>query len=108
VLLFIESIEHLIGLIRNLYTEQEDKAQVEQGATDWFPVKKGVRQGCILSPDLLSLYSEHIIRTAGLEDIEAGVKMGPKNKIPTICRRYISTSGKQGRYGATDKKGQNQ
>jgi hypothetical protein len=68
--------KHFIGLIRDLYTEQEAKAQVEQGATDWFPVQKGVRQGCILSPGLINLYSEHIIRTAGLEDIEAGVKIG--------------------------------
>jgi hypothetical protein len=68
--------EHLIGLIRNLYTEQEAKGHVEQGATDWFPVQKGVRQGCILSPGLFNLYSEHIIRTAGLEDIEASVKIG--------------------------------
>jgi hypothetical protein len=68
--------EHLIRLIRDLYTEQEAKVQVEQGATDWFPVQKSVRQGCILSPGLFNLYSEHIIRTVGLEDMEAGVKIG--------------------------------
>jgi hypothetical protein len=68
--------EHLIGFIRDIYTEQEAKVQVEQGATDWFPVQKGIRQGCILSPGLFNLYSKHIIRTAGLEDIEAGVKIG--------------------------------
>jgi hypothetical protein len=67
--------EHLIGLIRDLYTGQETKVQVEQGATDCFPVQKGLRQGCILSPGLFNLYSEHIIRTAGLEDFEAGVKI---------------------------------
>jgi hypothetical protein len=68
--------EHLIGVIRDLYTEQEAKVQVEQGTADWFPVQKGIRQGCILSPGLFNLYSEHIISTAGLEDIEAGVKIG--------------------------------
>jgi hypothetical protein len=44
--------EHFIGLIRDLYTEQDAKVQVEKGATNWFPVQKGVRQGCILSPVL--------------------------------------------------------
>jgi hypothetical protein len=68
--------EHLIGLLRDLYTEQEAKVQVEQGVTDWFPVHKGVRQYCILFPGLFNLYSEYIIRTAGLEDIEVGVKIG--------------------------------
>jgi hypothetical protein len=68
--------EHLIGLIRDLYTEQEAKVQVKPGTTVWFPVQKGVRQGCILSPGLFILYSVYIIRTAGLEDIEAGVKIG--------------------------------
>jgi hypothetical protein len=69
--------KHLIGLIRrDLYTEQEAKVQVEQGATDWFPIQKGVRQGCILSPGPFNLHSENIIRTAGLEDMEAGVKIG--------------------------------
>jgi hypothetical protein len=58
--------EHLIGLIRDLYTEQEGKVQVEQGATDWFPVQKGIRLGCILSPGLFNLYSEHIMKTAGV------------------------------------------
>jgi hypothetical protein len=68
--------EHVIGLITDLYTEQEAKVQVGQGTTDLFPVQKGVRQGCILSPGLFNLYSEHIVRTEGLEDIEAGVKIG--------------------------------
>jgi hypothetical protein len=68
--------EHLIGLIRGLYTEQEAKVQVEQGATDWFQVQKGVRHGCILSPCPFNLYSKHNIRIAGLEDNEARVKIG--------------------------------
>jgi hypothetical protein len=53
----MEISEHLIVLIRDLYTEQEAKMQVKQGTTEWFPVKKGVRQSCILSPDLFKLYS---------------------------------------------------
>jgi hypothetical protein len=79
--------EHLIGLIRDLYTEQETKVQVEQGATHWFPVQKGVRQGCILSPGLFNLHSEHIVRTAGLEDIEAGVTIAGQ-KINNLRYAY--------------------
>jgi hypothetical protein len=67
--------EHLIRLIRDLYKEQEAKVQVEQGATGWFPIQKGVTKGCILSLGLFILYSEYIIRTAGLDDIEAGVNI---------------------------------
>jgi hypothetical protein len=68
--------EHLIVLIRDLYTEQESKVRVEQGITEWFPIKRGVRQGCILSPGLFSIYSEYTIRTAGLKEMEAGVRIG--------------------------------
>jgi hypothetical protein len=68
--------KHLKALIRALYTEQEAKVQVEQDTTDWFPIQNGVRQGCTLSRGLFNLYSKYIIRTAGLEDMEAGVRIG--------------------------------
>lgn len=67
---------HLIRLIGDLYTETEVEVQIEQGTTDWFPIQKFIRQGCILSWGLFNLYSEYIIRTAGLDDTETGVKIG--------------------------------
>jgi hypothetical protein len=74
--------EHLILIVRDLNTEQEAKVQVEQDATDWFPIQKGVREGCILSPDLFNLHSKYIIRTAGSEVMDAGVRIrtGTKDK----------------------------
>jgi hypothetical protein len=101
--------EHLIRLIRDLYTEQEAKVQVEQGATDWFPVQKGVRQSCILSPGLLNLYSEHIIRTARLEDIDAGVKIGGQkiNNLRYADDTTLLAENKDD-MGQLIKKGQNQ
>ena len=59
--------DHLICLLRNLYAGQEATVRTGRGTTDWFQIGKGVRQGCILSPCLLNLYSEYIMRNAGLE-----------------------------------------
>ena len=68
---------HLTCLLRNLYAGQE--AIVRAGTTDWFQIGKGVRQGCILSPCLLNLYAEYIMRNAGLEEAEAGIKIVGRN-----------------------------
>ena len=60
--------EHLTCLLRNLYAGQEATVRTGHGTTDWFPIGKGVRQGCILSPGLFNLYAEYIMRNAGLEE----------------------------------------
>ena len=59
--------DHLTCLLRNLYAGQEATVRTGHGTTDWFPIGKGVRQGCILSPCLFNLYPENIMRNAGLE-----------------------------------------
>jgi exonuclease III len=68
--------EHLILLIKSVYKEQEATVRTAFGNTDWFKIGKGVRQGCILSPYLFNMYSEYIMRKAGLEEEEAGIKIG--------------------------------
>ena len=69
--------DHLTCLLRNLYAGQE--ATVKTGTTDWFQIRKGERQGCILSPCLFNLYAEYLMRNAGLEETEAGIKIFRRN-----------------------------
>ena len=70
--------DHLTCLLRNLYAGQE--ATVRTGhETDWFQIRKGVHQGCILSPCLFNLYAEYIMRNAGLEETQAGIKIAGRN-----------------------------
>ena len=71
--------DHLICLLRNLYAGQEATVRTGHGATDWFQIGKGVRQGCILSPCLFNFYAEYIMRNAGLEETQAGIKMAGRN-----------------------------
>ena len=71
--------EHLICLLRNLYACQETKVRTGHGTTDWFQIGKGVRQGCILSPCLFNFYAEYIMRTTGLEETQAGIKIAGRN-----------------------------
>ena len=66
--------DHLTCLLRNLYTGQEATVTTGHGATDWFQIGKGVRQGCILSPCLFNFYAEYIMRNAGLEETQTGIK----------------------------------
>ena len=61
-------LDHLICLLRNLYTGKEAIVRTGHGTTDWFQIKKGVYQGCILSPCLFNLYAEYIMRNAGLDE----------------------------------------
>ena len=65
--------------MRNLYAGQEATVRTGHGTTDWFQIGKGVRQGCILPPCSFSLYAEYIIRNAGLEETQAGIKIGGRN-----------------------------
>ena len=71
--------DHLTCLLRNIYAGQEATVRTGHGATDWFPKGKGVRQGCILSPCLFNLYAEYIMRNAGLEEAQAGIKIAGRN-----------------------------
>ena len=71
--------EHLICLLRNLYAGQEATVRTGHGTTDWFQIEKGVHQGCILSPCLFNFYAEYIMRNAGLEEAQAGIKIARRN-----------------------------
>ena len=71
--------DHLTFLLRNLYAGQEATVRTGHGTTDWFHIGKGVRQGCILSPCLFNLYAEYIMRSAGLEEAQAGIKIARRN-----------------------------
>ena len=71
--------DHLTCLLINLYTDQEATVRTGHGTTDWFQIGKGVGQGCILSPCLFNLYAEYIMRNAGLEEAQAGIKVSRRN-----------------------------
>ena len=71
--------DHLTCLLKNLYAGQEATVRTGHGTTDWFQIGKGVRQGCILSPYLFNLYAEYIMRNAGLEEAQAGIKISGRN-----------------------------
>ena len=70
---------HLICLLRNLYAGQEAAARTGHGTTDWFQIGKEVRQGCILSPCLFNFFAEYIMRNAGLDKAQAGIKIAGRN-----------------------------
>ena len=71
--------DHLTCLLRNLYAGQEATVRTGRGTTDWFQIGKRVCQGCILSPCLLNFYAEYIMRNAGLEEAQAGIKIAGRN-----------------------------
>ena len=71
--------DHLTCLLRNLYAGQEATVRTGHATADWFQIGKGVRQGCILSPCLFNLYAEYIIRNAGLDEAQAGIKISGRN-----------------------------
>ena len=70
----MEIPDHLTCFLRNLYAGQEETVRTGHGTTDWFQIGKGVHQGCIFSPCLSNLYAEYIMRNAGLEETQAGIK----------------------------------
>ena len=71
--------DHLTCLLRNLYAGQEATVRTGHGTTDWFQIGKGLHQGCILSPCLFNLYAEYIMRNAGLDEAQAGIKIAGRN-----------------------------
>ena len=71
--------DHLTCLLRNLYASQEATGRTGHGTTNWFQIEKGVHQGCILSPCLFNLHAEYIVQNAGLEEVQAGIKIAGRN-----------------------------
>ena len=71
--------DYLTCLLRNLYAGQEATVRIGHGTTDWFQIGKGVCQSCMLPPCLFNLYAEYIMRNAGLEETQAGIKIARKN-----------------------------
>ena len=71
--------DHLTCLLRDLYAGQEATVRTGHGTTDWFQIRKGVCQGCILSPCIFNLYAEYIMRNAGLDEVPAGIKIARRN-----------------------------
>ena len=71
--------DQLTCLLRNLYAGQETTVSTGHGTIDWFQIGKGVRQGCVLSPCLFNLYAEYIMRNAGLDEAQAGIKIARRN-----------------------------
>ena len=86
--------DHLTYLLRNLYAGQEATVRTGHGTTDWFQIRKGVGQGCTLSPCLFNLYAEYIMRNAGLEEAQAGINIAGEISItsdmqmtPPLCQK---------------------
>ena len=71
--------DHLTCLLRNLYAGQETTVRTGHGVTDWFQIRKGLHQGCVLSPCLFNLYAEYIMQNAGLDESQAGIKIARRN-----------------------------
>ena len=71
--------DHLTCLLRNLYASQEAIVKTGHVTIDWFQIGEGVHQGCILSPCLINLYAEYIMRNTGLEEAQAGIKIAERN-----------------------------
>ena len=71
--------DYLTFLLRNLYSGQEATVRTRHGTTDWFQIRKGVCQGCILSPCLFNFYAEYIMRNAELDEAQAGIKIAGRN-----------------------------
>jgi len=82
-------LDHLTCLLRNLYAGQEATVRTGHGTIDWFQIRKGVHQGCILSPCLFNLYAENIMQNAGLDEAQAGIKISGRN-INNL--RYVDDS----------------
>ena len=75
----MEIPDYLTCLLRNLYAGQEATVRTGHGTTDWFQIRKEVCQGCILSPCLFNLHAEYVIRNAGVDEAQAGIKIAGRN-----------------------------
>ena len=94
--------DHLICLLRNLYAGQEATVRTGHGTTNWFQIRKGVRQGYILSPCLFNLYAEYIMRNTGLEETQAGIKIAEPVKIfDSVCQTNCGKLLKLCKYQTT-------
>ena len=82
--------DHLTCLLRNLYAGQKATVRTGHGTTDWFKTGKGVHQGCIFSPCLFNLYAEYIMRNAGLDEAQAGIKIARRNTSNLRYADYIT------------------
>ena len=71
--------DHITCLLRNLYAGQEATVRTGHGTTGWFQIRKGVHQGCLLSPCLFNLYAEYIMQNVGLDEAQAGIKIAGRN-----------------------------
>ena len=85
--------DHLTCLLRNLYVGQEATVRTGHGKTDWFQIGKGVCQCCILSPCLFNLYAEYIMRHAGLDEAQAGMKISGRNISSLRYAEYTTLMG---------------
>ena len=72
-------LDHLTCLLRNLYAGQEATVRTVHGTTDWFQIRKRIHQCCILSPCLFNLYAEYVMRNAGLDEAQTGIKIAGRN-----------------------------
>ena len=72
-------LDHMIFLLRNLCAGHKATVRTGHGTIDWFEIKKGIREGCVLSPCLFNLYAEYIMRNAGLDEAQVGIKTAGRN-----------------------------
>ena len=79
--------DHFTCFLRNLQVDQEATVRTGVGTTDWFQIAKGVHQGCILSPRLFNFYAEYIMRNAGLEEAQAGIKIARRNMTSPLWQK---------------------
>ena len=89
--------DHWTCLLRNLYAGQEATVRIGCGKMDWFKIVKGVYQGCILSPCLFNLYAEYIMRNAGLDEAQAGIKIARRNINNLKCADDTTLNGRKWR-----------
>ena len=97
---------HLTSLLRNLYAGQEATVRTGHETTDWFQIGKGVRQGCILSPCLFNVYAEYIMRSAGLEEAQAGIKIAREISITSDDTTLMAESEEEPKSLLMKKRGE--